>query len=71
MPSNPPNVIIPSGSTNPGILPCANGGDECEAAIDVEWSGAVAKGAEIERGASLGRTVDAALELLAEFCALG
>ena len=48
LPSNPPNVIIPSGSTNPGILPCANGGDECEAAIDVEWSGAVAKGAEID-----------------------
>jgi subtilase family serine protease len=50
LPSNPPNVIIPSGSTNPGVLTCnaPTDGDECEAVIDTEWSGAVAKGAEID-----------------------
>jgi subtilase family serine protease len=50
LPSNPPNIIVPSGSTNPGVQTCNSptDGDECEAIIDTEWSGAVAKGAEID-----------------------
>lgn len=36
-----------SSSTNPGVEPCAEGGNECEAALDVQWSGAVAPGAAI------------------------
>src|SRR5580693_2122190 len=40
-------------SSNPGVLPCGanapttSNGDECEAALDVQWSGAVAPGASI------------------------
>ena len=37
-----------SSSSNPGIEPCAAGGNECEAALDVQWSGAVAPGATID-----------------------
>ncbi|HJZ51900.1 MAG TPA: S53 family peptidase [Candidatus Acidoferrales bacterium] len=46
LPSNPPVVTV--NGANPGVLPCANNGDECEAIIDVEWSGAVAKNATID-----------------------
>jgi len=35
-------------TSDPGVLNCANGGDECEAVLDVEWSGAVATGATID-----------------------
>jgi len=34
--------------TDPGIITCANNGDECEAVLDVEWAGAVATGAKID-----------------------
>ena len=34
-------------SSNPGVIPCADNGDECEAALDIQWSGAVAPGATI------------------------
>ncbi|MFZ3214888.1 MAG: S53 family peptidase [Candidatus Acidiferrales bacterium] len=37
-----------SSSSNPGIQTCQSGGDECEADIDIEWSGAVAKDATID-----------------------
>ncbi len=46
LPSNPPVVTV--NGTNPGVQPCADNGDECEAVIDVEWSGAVAKNATID-----------------------
>jgi subtilase family serine protease len=46
LPSNPPVVTV--NGANPGVLPCADNGDECEAIIDVEWSGAVAKNATID-----------------------
>jgi subtilase family serine protease len=46
LPSNPPVVTV--NGTNPGVLPCVNNGDECEAIIDVEWSGAVAKNATVD-----------------------
>lgn len=42
LPSKPPNVIV---NTNPGDL---GGGEDDEAELDVEWSGAVAKGATID-----------------------
>ncbi len=45
LPSNPPVVTV--NGTDPGVLPCASGGDECEAVIDTEWSGAAAKNATI------------------------
>ncbi|HEY4949915.1 MAG TPA: S53 family peptidase [Candidatus Acidoferrales bacterium] len=51
-------------SSNPGIQSCADNGDECEADIDVEWSGAVAPGAGInlvisKTGASFGGDISA------------
>ncbi|MGA6956195.1 MAG: protease pro-enzyme activation domain-containing protein, partial [Candidatus Acidiferrales bacterium] len=46
LPANTPVVTV--NGTNPGVLPCADNGDECEAVIDVEWSGAVAKNATID-----------------------
>jgi subtilase family serine protease len=54
----------PFSSSNPGILSCANNGDECEAALDVQWSGAVAPGATINlvisaTGASFGGDISA------------
>src|SRR5580658_10043440 len=36
-----------SSSSEPGIISCAANGDECEADLDVQWSGAVAPGAAI------------------------
>lgn len=42
LPANPPNVILDS--PDPGIVL----GDETESDLDVEWSGAVAKGASID-----------------------
>jgi hypothetical protein len=42
LPANPPNVILDG--PDPGIVQ----GDETEADLDVEWSGAVAKGAQID-----------------------
>ena len=42
LPANPPTVIL--NGKDPGIL----SGDETEADLDVEWSGAVAKGATIK-----------------------
>jgi subtilase family serine protease len=46
LPSNPPTVVVTG--ANPGIQSCNDNGDECEAVIDTEWSGAVAKGAAIK-----------------------
>src|SRR5277367_5631024 len=51
-------------SSNPGIQPCAEDGDECEAALDVQWSGAVAPGAAVNlvisgTGASFGGDISA------------
>ena len=39
---------IETSSTDPLIQPCANGGNECEAVLDVEWAGAIATGAKID-----------------------
>jgi subtilase family serine protease len=56
-----PNVIV--NGVDPGILPCPNG-TECEAILDVEWSGAVARNATIdlvvsEDGATFGTDLSA------------
>jgi Pro-kumamolisin, activation domain len=45
LPAKAVNVIIPTGGSNPGLQP---NGDEIEAILDVEWSGAVAQGANID-----------------------
>jgi len=46
LPPNPPTVTV--NGSNPGVQSCNDNGDECEAIIDVEWSGAIAKGASID-----------------------
>jgi subtilase family serine protease len=43
LPAKAPTVIVPPGSQNPGL-----GDDETEAVLDTEWSGAVAKNAQID-----------------------
>jgi Pro-kumamolisin, activation domain len=45
LPAKAPNIIV--NGTDPGIQPCPDG-SECEAILDVEWSGAVAKNATID-----------------------
>jgi len=47
LPVNDPHVIVATGATDPGVQPCPNG-NECEADIDTQWAGAVAKGATID-----------------------
>jgi subtilase family serine protease len=42
------NQVETQPSTDPGVVPCAINGDECEAVLDVEWAGAVATGATID-----------------------
>src|SRR5262249_39936778 len=37
-----PQIVVPPGATDPGVQP---NGDELESALDVQWSGAVAKNA--------------------------
>jgi hypothetical protein len=61
LPAKAPNIIV--NGTDPGIRPCPNG-NECEAILDVEWSGAVAKNATIDLvvsadGASAGTDLSA------------
>jgi pro-kumamolisin-like protein/subtilase family protein len=45
LPSKAVNVIIPPTGSDPGLQP---NGDEIEAILDVEWSGSVAQGANID-----------------------
>jgi subtilase family serine protease len=65
--------VIPNGSTDPGVVgPTSNGGpdgdeDETEAVFDVEWSGAVAKNANIDLVASKDTTTSAGIDLSAEY----
>jgi hypothetical protein len=46
LPMKAPTVVVPAGSSNPGLLPGPDG-DEIEAILDVEWAGAVAQNATI------------------------
>ena len=64
LPANTPNVIV--NGTNPGVQSCESGGDECEAVIDVEWSGAVAKNATIDLVVSQTKASDG-IDLSAEY----
>jgi hypothetical protein len=56
-----------SSSSNPGVLSCDNGGDECEADIDVQWSGAVAPGATIDLVISADTDVSFGTDISAEY----
>jgi subtilase family serine protease len=63
--------IIPKGSSDPGVVPSsANGGlsgdeDETEAIFDVEWSGAVARNANLDLVASKDTATSAGIDLSA------
>jgi subtilase family serine protease len=46
LPANDPQIIL--NGPDPGVIPPSVGGDETEADLDVEWTGAVAKGATID-----------------------
>jgi subtilase family serine protease len=65
--------VVPTGSTDPGIVgPTSNGGpdgdeDETEAVFDVEWSGAVAKNANIDLVASKDTATSAGIDLSAVY----
>ncbi|HKQ86346.1 MAG TPA: S53 family peptidase [Candidatus Acidoferrales bacterium] len=65
--------VIPQGSTDPGVVASsANGGpdgdeDETEAIFDVEWSGAVAKNANIDLVASKDSATSAGIDLSAQY----
>ncbi len=65
LPANTPNVIV--NGTNPGIQTCESGGDECEAVIDVEWSGSVAKNATIDLVVSPTTNTSNGIDLSAEY----
>jgi|HubBroStandDraft_1064217.scaffolds.fasta_scaffold02425_4 subtilase family serine protease len=58
-----------SNSSTPGVLTCASptDGDECEADIDMEWSGAVAPGATIDLVISEDTDVAAGTDLSAQY----
>ena len=57
-----------SNSSTPGIQPCTSPtGDECEADIDVEWSGAVAPGATIDLVISAGTDTTFGTDISAEY----
>jgi hypothetical protein len=63
LPANTPNVIL--NGPDPGILPPSISEDESEADVDVEWSGAVAKGATIDFVVSQSTEVTAGIDLSA------
>jgi pro-kumamolisin-like protein len=62
LPVKSPNVIIPPGSQNPGL-----NGDEVEAVLDTEWSGAVAKNATIDLVVSASTNTTFGGDLSAEY----
>jgi hypothetical protein len=65
LPANAPHVIIADNGSDPGIQPPPNG-DELEADLDVEWAGAVAKGATIDFVISKGTNSTPGVDLAAE-----
>jgi subtilase family serine protease len=66
LPVNNPTVLIPPGSTDPGILSGTNG-TEIEAVLDTEWSGAVAKNAAVTLVVSADTTASFGGDLSAEY----
>jgi subtilase family serine protease len=65
LPAKAPIVIIADNGTDPGIKPPPNG-DELESDLDVEWAGAVAKGATIDFVISADTNGTAGVDLAAE-----
>jgi hypothetical protein len=61
LPANPPTVIV--NGPDPGVV----SGDEAESDLDVEWSGAVAKGATIEFVTSASTHASDGVTLSAEY----
>jgi hypothetical protein len=61
LPANPPIVIV--NGQDPGIVP----GDETESDLDVEWAGAVAKGATIDFVTSASTNASDGVTLSAEY----
>ena len=61
LPANPPTVIV--NGADPGIV----SGDEAESDLDVEWAGAVAKGAAIKFVTSAGTNASAGVTLSAQY----
>jgi hypothetical protein len=64
LPANAPHVIIADNGSDPGIKPPP--GDELEADLDVEWAGAVAKGATIDFVISANTNTTMGVDLAAE-----
>ena len=62
LPANPPQVILDG--PDPGLV---NDGDETEADLDVEWSGAVARGATIKLVVSESTEATDGVDLSAEY----
>jgi hypothetical protein len=64
LPANAPHVIVADNGSDPGIQP--SNGDELEADLDVEWAGAVAKGATIDFVISASTNTTQGVDLAAE-----
>jgi hypothetical protein len=65
LPSNDPNIIVDG--ADPGVLGPGQFGSESEADLDVEWSGAVAKGAKIDLVVSADTDSTAGIDLSARY----
>jgi subtilase family serine protease len=63
--SNDPNIIVDG--ADPGVLSPGQFGSESEADLDVEWSGAVAKGATIDLVVSADTDTTAGIDLSAKY----
>jgi hypothetical protein len=65
LPVNDPNIIVDG--ADPGVLSPGQFGSESEADLDVEWSGAVAKGATIDLVVSADTDSTAGIDLSANY----
>ncbi len=61
LPANDPQIIL--NGPDPGVISPTVGGDENEADLDVQWAGAVAKGATIDLVVSEGTATTAGVDL--------
>jgi hypothetical protein len=61
LPANDPKIIL--NGPDPGVISPSVGGDENEADLDVQWAGAVAKGATIDLVVSGGTATTAGVDL--------
>jgi pro-kumamolisin-like protein len=65
LPTNDPNIVVDG--ADPGVLSPGQFGSESEADLDVEWSGAVAKGATIDLVVSADTDTTAGIDLSAKY----